>query len=468
VSIDRSNPIRPAARIDSVMGVLQSVATARHEPRRWGRALTLCVAGILVAGALLFTGLGLAASSFVDPSGDVNEAPDVTSVTVSASGDIVTVAVAVRNYPILPTNCWFNIWFDLDSNPETGIGGDEALVRTLADGSITFYRFNGVGLVTQPATGMSARYESGVLTFTGPSSAFGNPTSFGVLAIAARQQELAQYVAADFAPDDGRSAFVGPGSTAFPDPSGDQPAAPDVTSLRISDAKDGTVTFAITTANYETLPPSALIVLLIDQDGLRSKTAGGTDVAVAYQDDRVQLGRWDPVQEEYIGEEPPSRVQARNAGGVLTITVHKSEMADTQFFSVAIAAAHVSPNGLYAALDVAPDQLLWRYRLVNIPQVRLAAGKATGAPARPVAGELFTVRVPVSRSDTGRRIASGRAACTVRVGGVKVPAQGRVAGGTGHCSFRVPAAASGKRISGSIVVRSAGKVVTAKFGFAVR
>ncbi len=430
--------------------------------------MTLCVAGVLTAAALLCTGLGLAASSFVDPSGDINEAPDVTSVTVGTSGDTITVAVAVRNYPNLPGNCWFNLWFDLDSNRETGRGGDEALVRSLADGTLTFFRWNGVGLVSRPATGMSTSYSDGVLTFKGPRSAFDGATSFGVLAIAARQQDLAQYIAADFAPDDGRSTFVGPGSTAFPDATGDQPAAPDVTSLRISDAKDGTIRFAITTPNYGTLPESALIVLLIDQDALRNKSSGGTDVAVAYQGGEVQIGRWDATQEEFSPDKPPSRVQARNAGGVLTILLHSSEIDSTSFFSVSVAAAHVGPTGMYAALDVAPDQQLWRYRLVNKPAVSLAAGKMTGTPATPLAGRLFTVRAPIVRSDTGRRITSGQATCNVRIGSVTVPAKGSVQGGAGRCSFRVPTGASGKRISGTIVVRSAGKAVSAGFAFAIR
>jgi hypothetical protein len=91
-------------------------------------------------------------------------------------------------------------------------------------------------------------------------------------------------------------------------------------------------------------------VLLIDQDALRNRSSGGTDVVVAYRGGVAQIGRWDATQEAFIAEEPPSRVQARNTGGVLTIMLHQSEIENASIFSVAVAAAHVGPNGLYAAL----------------------------------------------------------------------------------------------------------------------
>jgi hypothetical protein len=92
----------------------------------------------------------------------------------------------------------------------------------------------------------------------------------------------------------------------------------------------------------------------------------------------------------------------------------------------------------------------------------------TGTPAKPLAGRLFTVRTPIVRSDTGQRITSGQATCNVRVGSVAVPAKGSVQGGAGRCSFRVPTGASGKRMAGTIVVRSAGTTVSAGFAFAIR
>ena len=43
-----------------------------------------------------------------------------------------------------------------------------------------------------------------------------------------------------------------------------------------------------------------------------------------------------------------------------------------------------------------------------------------------------------------------------------------IVGGSGRCSFVVPATAAGKTVRGSITVRASGKSVTARFAYAVR
>jgi hypothetical protein len=312
-------------------------------------------------------------------------------------------------------------------------------------------------------------YTNGVLTFEVDRAVLGATASFGILAVASREQLVdgEANVAADFAPDSGRSAYVGPGPTAFPDPGGDQPSAPDVRSVRVADRRDGTISFAISTPNVSLLTPEMLVLLLVDADGKTSTGLAGADVLVVYQAGDVELGRWSPAQQEFLADEPPFRLQASNAGGVLTLLVHRSELGNPARFRFAVGAGHLS-EGAFDAFDVAPETLFWQYAMVNKPALRLLAGRAAGSSARPVAGRPFTVTVPVTRSDSGRRISSGSATCAVKVEGLKVPASGRVSSAGARCSFRVPPSASGKRLTGSIVVRSAGKTVTARFAYSVR
>ena len=89
-----------------------------------------------------------------------------------------------------------------------------------------------------------------------------------MLVVSLRSQPLGEdeIVASDYAPNAGRSTYAGPAQAAFPDPTGDHDAAPDVTSVRVTDAKSGWITFAITTPNYATLPSESAIVLTIDAD----------------------------------------------------------------------------------------------------------------------------------------------------------------------------------------------------------
>ncbi|MBA3375534.1 MAG: hypothetical protein H0U00_06935 [Actinobacteria bacterium] len=98
---------------------------------------------------------------------------------------MLALVVSVGNYQSLPADSWFNLWFDLDSNPQTGDGGDEALVRYVSDGAIDFYLWDGAALTERSAVGITGRYDTGVFTLTAPESAFGGLSAFGILAVSA-------------------------------------------------------------------------------------------------------------------------------------------------------------------------------------------------------------------------------------------------------------------------------------------
>ncbi|HSI97882.1 MAG TPA: hypothetical protein VK926_05925, partial [Gaiellaceae bacterium] len=250
--------------------------------------------GMLAFGALALAGISLGAASFSDPAGDDNAAPDITSVTVTeTSADALTVTVSVSNHPTLPENAWFNLWFDLDSNRDTGVVGSDALVRYLASGVVEFRVAQGSDLVQQPATGVTGTYEAGILTVTLPKSSLGVADALGILVVSGRRQQLGAgaFIASDFAPDSGHYRWA-PGTTApFTDPTNDHEAAPDITSVRVSDAKDGWIRFAITTPNYETLRGQTLIALSIDADNRLATGEDGVDVVIPNIAGEVQLQR---------------------------------------------------------------------------------------------------------------------------------------------------------------------------------
>lgn len=431
------------------------------------------LAGVLGACALVVVGSASSATTFTDRAGDQNPAPDITSVTLAERvAGTVELRVTVANFPmLLPASSWFNVWLDLDSNPDTGGLGDEALVRYAADGTIAFHLWDGTQLVERDATGFAGTYEAGVLTLAMPSSELGGTTAFGVLVVGARSQNLSvatEFIASDFAPDAGRSAWAGPAEVTFADPSADHDEAPDLTSVRVTDAKDGWVRFAIATPNRATLPSTAVLVLNIDTDNRRGTGEGGADVVVAMGDGDVVLQRWNAAREEWARDTAPTQVRARNARGVVTVEVHRSELGDPRRFGFSVAALDVNQEAqVIVAADVAPEGgRYWRYTLANPVAMRLIMGKVTGTPVRPRAGERFTIRTPVTRSDTKRAIGSGRVTCNVRASEKRVPASGRIRSGAGQCTLVVPAVATS--ISGSMTVRSAGKSATVRFRFPVR
>lgn len=429
------------------------------------------LAGALALGVLVWAAVAWGAATFTDGAGDDNAAPDLTSVAVSKAADgMLTVSLTAANYQTLPANSWFNLWLDLDSDQRTGDVGDEALVRYLADGAIEFYLWNGSELVEQPVAGMTGRFDAGTLTFTAPESLFGGLSSFGILAVGARGQTLggSEFVASDYAPDRGRSAFVGPALVSFPDPSADQDAAPDITSVRVTDAKDGWISFAISTPNYATLPPESVLLVAIDRDNQASTGDGGADALITTVAGEVRLERWDRRGEEWIADPLPTRARVRNSGHVITVDIHRSELENPSRFGFTVTAADLNVVGeAVVGIDFAPDNgSFWRYTLTNKAALRLVAAPAVGAPRAPRAGKPFTITLPVRRSDTNRGITGGTVNCNLTANGARVRAAGRVGGGNARCSLVVPKRA--KTIRGSMTVRSGGAAVTARFGFKVR
>lgn len=430
-------------------------------------------AGLLAAAALALAGGALSAGSFSDPPGDDNAAPDITSVSVSESSPgVVTVAVTTTSSELaLPRNAWFNLWFDLDVDPETGVVGSDALVRYLPEREPELFLWNGSTLVQGPATSVSGVYESGVLTMSIPNAALGGPGSFGIVVVSARRQLVGAgaFTASDFAPNLGHFSWSSSAQATFADPENDHDAAPDITAVQVVDAKDEWIRFAISTPNYETLRDQTLVVLWIDSDNRSATGEYGADVAIPQSGGEVRLLRWDRSQ-GWVDDELPTRVRSRNARGIVTIEVHRSELGNARRVGFRVTSASIDlATGAAVAFDQAPNSSsFWRYTLTSIPVLRLVSGRAIATPARARAGRPFVVSLPVRRSDTGRPITSGTVFCRVRISGAEVPAKASIVGGSGRCSFVVPATAAGKTVRGSITVRASGKSVTAHFAYAVR
>jgi hypothetical protein len=237
--------------------------------------------------------------------------------------------------------------------------------------------------------------------------------------------------------------------------------------VKVTDAKDGWISFAISTQNYATLPAEDVVAVLIELDSGGGSSAGESQMLLRYIAGDVDLQRWSSAQNDWGPDTAPSRVRAGNAGGVVRLDIHRSEIGDAARFRFSIASADVDGAGTPLAVDFAPDEdTFYRYVLVNRPAVQLLVGKTAGTPARPRAGKPFTVSLPVRRSDTNRAITAGTVSCNVTADGTQVRAAGRVRAGRAQCTFVVPQSASAVR--GSMTVRSAGAVVTARFSFKVR
>ena len=241
--------------------------------------------------------------------------------------------------------------------------------------------------MTLTPTGIVSAYNAGELTLTIPRTALGGADPLGVHVISGRRQPMgaAVFISSDFAPNQGCCInWAGTATASSADPTADHEAAPDITSVSVSDTAKGWIRFAITTPNYVKLRgEDTLVFLHIDTDFRRSTGQVGADFALGHVDGGAYLDRWSNAESRWINV-PGSRVLVRtqNANNVVTLDVHRSELGDVRRFQFRATSAVLHfGTGLTFGVDQAPDirTTYWGYKFANKTVVRLVAGKTRRA-----------------------------------------------------------------------------------------
>lgn len=270
-----------------------------------------------------------------------------------------------------------------------------------------------------------------------------------------------------------------PANVTFDDPAGDQRnteelVAPDITSVHVSNTRDGLVTFRLTIANHAALPPNSRIAVLFDLDKRQETGDQGFEYTVRHETDAqgqtspLVFERWEDEIFQLV-QIPSTGLTSSFADGVFTLSVPRSSLENTVSFEFGLYAAALDvarPNR--SAVDSAPDANLWRYDLVGLPAPRLSTSRMTAMPGRPVAGKAFTVGAQVTRSDTSTTLTSASVRCLARIGKSRVRAVGRFSGGRARCVVTVPRTAKGKTLRLTITVRAVGAVHTRTLSYRVR
>jgi len=270
-------------------------------------------------------------------------------------------------------------------------------------------------------------------------------------------------------------------SQTYQDSTGEDPQAPDITSIVVSNDDAGIITFRINIANRAQLGQDMWLDLPVDTD--RNPATGdpiGVDYFIQLLRGEVNLYRWDGTGFTRRFGDPSAVTLAFSYQNGFTVRISAAELGNTRrfnFFVDAISGAVFDP--VTGALDcsachsdAAPGGIepsdYFNYT-VSVARPTLVVRSIKGTPAAPRTGQTFTLRMVAARSDTNAAIQNGRVTCVGRVGNSRLRAQlARVQGGAVVCTWRIPPNAKGKTFRGSVTVVFEGLRASRSFSARIR
>jgi hypothetical protein len=277
---------------------------------------------------------------------------------------------------------------------------------------------------------------------------------------------LATAVAVVALPTAASGALSAPAATAansmnYQDSSGENPAAPDITTLTVSNTDAGMVSFRVNIPNRATFSADMLVAIEVDTDN--NATTGspdGTEYAIEVFQGEAALFRWDGTNFTRRPGDPPFTSLLFSYQGGITVTMSAAELGNTKAFKfAAFVFSGIAEDPATGALDFtnavadaapAVGAGLYAYQ-VRVTPARLVVRRVTTGKA--AAGKPVTVRMVAARSDTGATVRNGRVTCVGRVGNARLRARVQaVVGGAATCTWNLPATSKGKTLRGSVTL----------------
>jgi hypothetical protein len=287
----------------------------------------------------------------------------------------------------------------------------------------------------------------------------------------------------------GQAAPGAPNSKTFHDAVGEDPAAPDITSVAVANNRTGELAFRIGIPNRPVLTEDMRLTLRVDWDdsaatGLTVEGQQGVDMLIVV--DRGLQGFGQAAIGGCSGNScstgvDPDVLRFSYAAGVATFTL------DTVRFEVPLKRLRFRVEVLGGVLfDPGPPP---KWDLANVHLDRapthsdipsreeywvydsrpLLVRSFSRAPLAPRAGKPFALRLTATRTDTNTVVRRGRVVCSLKLRGkpLRARSQGFV-GQRATCAYAIPAAAKGLRYRGTISVRVDGATVSRSLAGRVR
>jgi hypothetical protein len=270
----------------------------------------------------------------------------------------------------------------------------------------------------------------------------------------------------------GKASRAASNSQTYQDSIGEDPNAPDITSIVVSNDDSGLITFKINISNRPALTPDMTVLLFLDTD--QKPTTGdptslGADFAIELDPGSVGLFQWNGS--DFVAASSQSSLTYGYDATGATIRVNANDLNKTKGFNFGVVAisgistdASGNPDFTNSHSDAAPDpgHGFWNYKVIEKLSVGVVAFTTAPKPAK--AGKTFSAGLAATESDTSGPVTSGTVGCSATVGTARLAALAKaVKNGIAVCVWHLPATSKGKTIRGTVTLTVQGISVRRSF-----
>jgi hypothetical protein len=264
-------------------------------------------------------------------------------------------------------------------------------------------------------------------------------------------------------------------SKTFTDSTGEDPNAPDITTIGVSNDNAGLITFKVNISNRPTLTDDMVVLLFLDTDRKAStgdSQSQGADYVLQLDPSGVALFKWNGSDFKTA----PSQSSVTFGYGSAGATIHASarDLGNTKAFnfnadvvSGITTDAMGNPDFTNVHEDFAPDPGHGLFAYQVLTHLTLSIKAFTTGPSPAKAGKKFAASLAATESDTNGPVEAGTVACSATVGGRHLPATAhRVTNGVASCSWSLPHGATGT-LRGTVSLTVQGTTVVRTFAVKV-
>lgn len=274
----------------------------------------------------------------------------------------------------------------------------------------------------------------------------------------------------------GSSRHAAGNSQSYPDSVGEDPNAPDITSVDVSNDDAGLITFKVNISNRPTFTQDMLLLIFLDTDN--NTTTGdpqsfGSDYVIQLVPGEVDLFKWNGS--DFVGAPSQTSLVYSYAATGATIQVSASELDNTRMFGFAVNVfsgittdASGNPDLTNAHSDSAPDPNHGVFTYQVLTKLILKRTAFTTAPTPARAGKRFSASLGASENDTDGPVTKATITCSATVAGKRLPATHSLANGVASCYWKLPKTAKGETLRGTVTVTVRGAKLAKTFAVRVR